>query len=766
MPSRSEPTRPSAAAPSRASARAFLRALDDRRSAPGVGALAMLTLLTLSCLLLMPTFPSPAPPEVVLVRSRLSPLAVADPGGRLRALGPMSPRGFGLAQGRLRFLVTSSAVAAVIVEVAGPDGGALFALPIAGGDPIRLTSTRALGLDVALSPDGRRLLYVDGTTPMVLELSTGGSARGPIPILAPEGAPAAPREVRIERPRWLDDLTVAFERAVSAADGRIASVIEVARPDRDPRAAPLIPPAGTRAAKATQDRLAAVVGDSVLAYRDGVLHRFAPGHEPRAIRGRFEAAVVAPYPNVLGRVPWAVLALGDSGVARRISLGRIDPAGVVTPLTEVRTAYLDPLVLPDRRALLWSVRIAGGWVVERVSLEDGAEGSATLTAPHASPIELVTTVPGGGRVVGCRGGEVVVVDATGAGEIRVLTNAPENPSCTVRAVTAEHVAFERRRGDDWRLEILPLDGGPAIPIAGGASPVGVLSGELIVQRGWEGSAAIVHEPSGAPRQVLVPWQAEGITRAKRTPAGRTAIFQVGDDPSWRAVRIDRPGVLVDVTGPGQGYVAIGLTDDRLVAWEAARVRYVSWRLDGTERGAPTVVLEDAPVRAPFAQGAGRVIGGRGDGTVVSAVVDGSERSRPVVVLRGMAPWHASLAWDPVYRRVVASAVVDGLGAIVSASIFGEDAERPRVLGVPRPAVGSDLQRIEVVAGGDVLLEYATSTTAVPHPSGWELLAADGSGVREVERPPARLPASTRALELEAVPLPDDPFGAETRTPLR
>jgi hypothetical protein len=115
--------------------------------------------------------------------------------------------------------------------------------------------------------------------------------------------------------------------------------------------------------------------------------------------------------------------------------------------------------------------------------------------------------------------------------------------------------------------------------------------------------------------------------------------------------------------------------------------------------------------------------------------------------------------------VVTSALVGGLPSVVSASLLGEDADRPRVLGAPRPPESSDLHRLEVTASGDVLLEYATRYTAMPHPSGWDVLAADGSGFRTLAAPPLPLPESPRALSLDAAPVPDDMDGAETRTPL-
>jgi hypothetical protein len=284
--------------------------------------------------------------------------------------------------------------------------------------------------------------------------------------------------------------------------------------------------------------------------------------------------------------------------------------------------------------------------------------------------------------------------------------------------------------------------------------------------GWERSATIVREPAGAPSVTLVPWQAEGISRARRTPDGRTVVFVLGAEARWHAVRIDRPGELVDVTGSADDVIVTGLTDDRLIGWEPGRMRYVSWRLDGRDRGRPVIVLEDVPFSAPFAGDRGRVIGGRADGSVVSAAVDGSQRASPVVVLRtGALRWGATLAYDPVHRRVVTSALVGGAPVIVSAGLLGEDADHPRVLGMPRPPESSDLERLEITAEGDVLLEYTTRYTAVPHPSGWDVLAADGSGFRTLGAPPARLPESARSLTLDASPVPDEADGAETRTPL-
>lgn len=427
-------------------------------------------------------------------------------------------------------------------------------------------------------------------------------------------------------------------------------------------------------------------------------------------------------------------------------------------------------MLPGHGAALWSIRSPRGWVVERVAITAG-EGATfrahEVSPPHADPIQLVAAAPGGAHVVGCRGADVVVVDATGRGAPRVLASAPDNPSCTVRAATSRHVVFERKVGDAWRVELLPIAGGAAIPIAEGAAWVGLAREEVIVQRGWEGSATIVRASGGGEPVALVPWQAEGITQAKRTPDGRTVVFVTNGVPGWRAVAVDRPGAIVDVTGDIAGVIAIGLTDERLIGWDPGRTRYQSWRVDGSDAGRPTVVIEEVHSPAPFAQDLGRVIAGRADGSVVSALVDGSERVRPVVVLpAGGASWpHGMLAYDAVHRRVVAVRADQGMTVVVSADVLGRDVERPRTLGVVRPTLHTDLHGIEVVDGGDVWLAYATSTTAVPHPAGGELLAADGTGPRHDPAPLRHRTESMRALGLDATPTPDDAFGSETRTPL-
>ncbi len=729
---------------------------------------AMLILTALLALQLVST-PTPTPDDVVLVRTRMGPLSVVTPGTSAVPLGPRSPPGFGLTTGRLRHLATSEPLGLVIVEVAGPTPtasdpaavtGGIFALSPANPAPVMLASTRGVDLDVALSPDGRRLLYIEGDVPMVVTLTAIPSAvTAPLLIAPARPMPANVPEIRIERPRWLDNETIAYERSViQRNNGLTQTTIEVAPADGSANANYLVPRGPA------QDRLAAVVGEHVLAYRGGTLHLFSPGKRAQPIGLRFAAGVVAPFPNLEPRLDLTVLALGPSGVTRSISLATLDAAAAQRPLAPARTAYLDPIISADRAALYWSVATPAGFVVERIDL--ATRLTTTIATSHPTPIELVRFTPDRTHLIGCRGPDLVVIDTRGSNTApRVLTSAPDNPSCAIRGVTTTHVAFDQKLGDDWQLTLVPFSAAPIERLAPGTTLVATLGDRFITQAGWEGVGTIVREPSSDARThvTLVPWQDAGISDVRRTPGGATVLFRIGSAPRWQAVRVDRPGVLVDVTGPAEGCLPVGLDDDRLVAWDATGRRFVSWRLDGRDSGRPTLVLGDVLVPGPYAANSARVIAIRGDGTLVSARSDGSDRDQPTRVIDGATRATGDLLYDATHRRVVASTNHDGRLAIVAADLLGADRDHPKLLGHPRPPQSCGLDRLALTSTGDVVLVYATMTTAMPHPAGSDTLAADGSGFIAGANP--SMP-SALALGLDRLLHSDDGYGAETRTPIR
>ncbi len=738
----------------------------------------MLT-LTLTLIALTTSQPTPETDRVVLVRSRMGPLSLVTPDTTARPLGPRSPTGFGAEHGRLRLIATSVPLHLAVVELAGPTSSTLFALSLPSSAdpaptdaiPVLLATARSVGLDVALSPDGTRLLYIDDLTPTVLDLAHAPThpTAPPPPIrisTAPGTRRAAPPDLSIERPRWLDDHTIAFERAVSLSSGRIVTTLEAAPADGSAPARLLVPSADT------QDRFAALVGDHLLAYRDGVLVRATRGARPVPLAPRFTAHLVAPFPNPLGRVDRAWLTFGPSGVTRELALATLDASGRPATLTPRRIAYLDPLVAPGHDHALWSVSTPRGFVVERVH----ADGTITpLTTPHPTPIELVAFTPDATRVVGCRGPDLVVVDLdrAAAAPAHHLTSAPDNPSCGVRALTPTHVAVDRKRADDQQTELHALDpraaSDPPQVLPRGAHVVAALGPHLITQSVAAPAATLIHEPrtDSAAHVTLLPWLDAGITDAHRSPDGRAVVFRVGGDTRWHAVFVARPGITVPISAPSDSAIALGLGTTRLVAWEPDAQRIVAYRLDGADRATPTIVLRDVLLPGPFAQDLERALALTRDGRLVSAPIDGSGADAPTVVVRGVAPWGPSqVLYDRARRRAVAVVNRDGLTLVVAAGILGEHADHPIAIGLPDPPRGAGLERLALTPDGDVLLLYATRTTAMPHPAGATVLAADGSGPRPRADPRSIPPGFTLwqapALGLGPIRIEDDPYGRETR----
>lgn len=677
--------------------------------------------------------------QVVLLRSFLQPLTVVAPDG-VRALGPREAAGFPGAppDARLRLLAASAPLGLAVVEVAGivADGttvGALYTLDAAAPDapPVRLVSTRGVDLDVALSPDGRRLFYSEGDEPSVVSLVPPyGVAR--IATFSP--LPANLPDRRVENPRWLDDQTIAFVVTTTHKSGVITSTIESAPADGSERAHLLVPKA------AAQDRLAAVVGAHVLFYRDGALWLQSPGADPKRIGDRHLAGVAAPWPNLEGRVASAVIMRGEGGVTRPIALERLDADGTLHPLAPRRTAYLDPLVSPARGYLTWSVETPAGFVVERVALADGA--TKVVAAPAADPIELVTHVPGSSWIAGCRGTDVVLVDTRGVEPVRTIARAPDNASCTVRGATTSHVLFDRKRNDahnDFVLALAPVDPAGAVIERPGASATLLLGRAAVAQTGWSGVTSLVVE-RGPAVTTLVPWQDVDIADPLRAPDGVTVTYRIAGDASWRAARTDRIGAngaaVVDVTGPLDSPLhAVGLVGDRLVGHDMHKSRTVSYRLDGRDRGAPVVVLEGTwpGILVPDL---GLVVGMTPDGRVLSAPVDGSGRTKPTDVLKGVSLWTRSMAYDRAHHRIVAVSDVGGI-ALLAADVRGTDVAAPKLIGRPSP---SDERAIGDIAIGDhglIVVSYHTRLTGGIHPAGVEVFAADGSGL---VKPPPELPA--------------------------
>ena len=367
-----------------------------------------------------------------------------------------------------------------------------------------------------------------------------------------------------------------------------------------------------------------------------------------------------------------------------------------------------------------------GWRVERIALSDGK--AAFITPPARDPILLGRVTPNDSHVVGCRGREVVV--ASRAGDTRVVGLSDPERGCHIRAVTNGHVAFD---ADGEHFVVVSLDGRgrPLGPYEG--SVVGALGAGFVVQSGWGGVAAIVTASTKAP-VMLVPWQYDDIQDVRRTPGGDALVFRVG--PEWRFVRLAQPGEVWALRARGR---FIGLTDEHLVVEDGG---IYSWSLRH-HAAAPEAWL-DVPFVGPLVRG--YATGMYADGRVMAAPVD--DLDRRVVV---MHPRHARGLVADRYGRLVTATVIDGGGAIIAAKVDGSEADRPIVLGRPRPPADCGLERITATARGDIAMHYVRLNMDSVPPCGVDVLAADGSGF---------MPA---APVHSATITPSDPDATESRT---
>ncbi|MFO0751383.1 MAG: hypothetical protein U1F43_37800 [Myxococcota bacterium] len=681
--------------------------------------------LALAYLLATASAAAAAPPEPSLVRASIQPLAVvalAGPdAGKVAPLGPSTPRGFGKSAGRLRFLAASEPLGWAIVELGAATGSGIFALPVDGGAPIPLADSHGVGFDVALSPDGRSLAYIDGNDLVVLDL-----ARHLARVLA-RGAAAGPRApgARLERPRWLDPDRVAFERSLDVS-GSPPTTIEVAT--LAGATSLLVPHRGR-----SQDRLQAAFGDGLIAAVDGSLFYVDARHRT-PVGTHFGA-------DVHGVVPaGALVTLGESGVLRSAALAVVEPGGHIRSVRPTRPIYLDPLPTPDGARAAWTVAVDGGWAIEEVDLA-GDPRPRLLGTAQAQPIELVAWTPDGRSVVGCRGDDIVAIDsaASGARGLRVLATATTpTPSCLLRAVVASAAGpvavFDRRDappGDSWHVGFVPVAGGPATLLAADSSYVGAVAGHVIVSTGWEGSGAIVLDAPGSSgaRVEVVPWQAAGIVEAYRDEAGATVVYRVGRDPAWLGARVAAPGKAFAVTGPSpRGMALNGARPPRAVGPQAREVR--AYRVDGQDAAHPTVVLSGVDEVAPLARCAPvawpastpTATCSRRPSTAAARARRGRARAR--VAGFGGLFGHA-LELDPHSERVITVAQRDGQRVLRAAAIDGADADKPIVVAT----LERDFDGYEVTARGDVIVEYARQDMNQPKPYRWDVARSDGSSIR-------------------------------------
>ena len=771
---------------------------------------------------------SPAPwpsgwTAIGVVRTAFAPLLVV-PLDRLGSgrdvdgaeyLGGASPAAFGLPSGRLQVVATAPSRGLVVVEIGGPEGGAMFALPVrdgVGGRPVRIAREVRADFDVALdAPEGRLVFVGAGGLVVAFVAALEADARPPV-VVVPR--PTEPGE-RLERPRFVGDEYLVYERSrTPPRGGATTSVIEIVRADgASPPRVLLAPAAGS------QDRTPVVFdADRLLVYRKGVLHfadhgtltPLAPHFAGHALTGdAFHRAA----PQGAGDAP-VVLVLGGGGERAARALATVDATGVVRRLTEARPMYLEALVAPDGLRLVVSTAPASRaspaaapsndanrtarWVVEEVRWSGEVRA---LTPPGATPIQLVAWDASGRWVAGCRGHEVVVVDSAHPGPARVVASIEGQPACTVRAIAETErgpvVVFEPRDEDASRPAVVSVAGGAIQRLPRKTHVVGVLGGALVLSS-WDHPARIVARAATADLRVavLVPWEREGIPEAylTRDVEGRpVVVYRLGQDadggesPRWWAIRADgRGGVPVHLNGRGRARGRLlGFVRGWMVFHEGSQC--IGFRLDGRDATGP-VVLHESVEGAELASRAGRLVvrTRHGDEVAIVAVpIDAAGAGAGVAVLRSHYGSIRAFDVDEAAGTVVALAGFGSAsGSLLVAALDGHEAATPRVVPIPQAqgasaADGLGFDRggpIDVLAPGDgtarVLVRGRDMHMSSLPPVFRVVVRLDGKTAPAAAIAPAAagLFAACERLHGSFAPCPPggvdpDPSGAETFQPL-
>lgn len=664
---------------------------------------------------------------VALVRARFAPLMALPLGGARFEdaspawLGGASPAAFGMPRGMLQVVGVAATRGLVIAELGSADAGGMFVVPVSGGAagaPVRIAEEARREVEVGFDAREARMVFVSPRGVVVATLAATAAEAQPARVVVPmspasasgSGGAGAVRE-RLERPRFIDDRYVVYERSRSPARGGAdVSTVEIVAADGSEPPRVLVP------AKAGGQGRVPVAFDPehLLLYRDGVLQAVEHG-ALRSLAPHFEGAVVTPgAPTFVDRPVAATgvwLTLGPGGEKGRRALGRIDGSLNLERVTAPRPMYLEPLVAPGGARVAVSLAGAdGAWALHVVGGGRGAVEDRVVSAPGARPIWPVAWDPSGRYVAGCRGGEVVVADTTRTGDEALRVVAAEGttgvPYCSVRAVVmtgrGPMVVYEARAGDGTRPVLvpagevrdagghrMPVSGGSAVHLPEGLSVVGAVGGALVVQSVAAPAKLVVTR--GGRTTDLVPWQREGIATAymarERNGSG-VVVYRLVGDSRWFVVPVGfGAGVVPRVWADGDGERArrdgtgrepqlIGFTRGWGVFADGARV--IGYRLAGGDVGRPVVLMEDAErpvvdaVRGRIVVRHGRLSGAP---ALVSVAIEPAGASGVVgpttVVLAGRV---GAFDVDQASGRVVAL----GAAALVLAANDGSEAERPEV----------------------------------------------------------------------------------------
>ncbi|MCA9518202.1 MAG: hypothetical protein KC635_24860, partial [Myxococcales bacterium] len=442
-------------------------------------------------------------------------------------LGGATPADFGRGDGRLRVLAVADDVGAVVVAVEGPRDGALYTLSTdAASPPRRLCDAARVGFDVALSPDGRRLVFSDARGLRVASLAPGAPA--PCVTLASAVTP----DDRFERPRWASATQVAWERA-RVVGGRVEAYVEIA--DAAGKAPPRY---ALGPGRRGQDRAQAFLADG------RVLVATARGLELGDATGLATLA-----PGFSGQViaPWrggALLTLGEGGVARTAALATLDDHGVLRRVTKPLAAWLDPVATPDGASAWWATRDGDGYRLMSYPLAP-AGAPIALTPTHPEPVQLLAWAPSGAVAAGCRGDDVVIVRP--AGGVEVLASLGGAPSCGVVGVTDDGdgraaVLFHAKDGDElvprWvdvaSGDVGELPRGTTLVAASGGAAVLVATARAGRLIGLSRDNRVVGLTPWAPGGVADAWVSETRDRVAWRDVGSAEIRAIAVAPGAEA----------------------------------------------------------------------------------------------------------------------------------------------------------------------------------------------------------------------------------------